>query len=188
MYEKFDRHASNLKSTKGCTTFSQQWDIEVANQHKDKFTDPKTVPTFRKSAGQLQKHYDKLEKKNAQTTLVRQTNPQKERMDGTLRETQIAMPTTQAAANCEPAIYANAGGRASFGAPTALSSHIAAAAFQHANPIMPQLARVLFKAKKTHKTPAAVANMLGQNFKTNACCWRCGFSKKSHSQLCVAFG
>jgi len=60
MCKRFDHHAGDLKSVKGYTAFSRQWDVEVANRHKAKFTDSSVVLICWKSAVQLQQHYDEL--------------------------------------------------------------------------------------------------------------------------------
>lgn len=137
---------------------------------------------------QLQTHFDKLEKKRSQATLARQDNQHKDHMDHVLRETRVTMPTTQAAFECQATEHVNTSGRASFGAPFALNAIIAAATFQHLKPVTPQTTtHAPFQIHAITKQPT-VANTLGTKFKTNKCCWRCGYSKKNHSQLSFTFG
>jgi len=162
-----------------------QWDVEVANRCKAKCDDPNVVLNFRKSVPQLQKHCDKCEKKKSQATLVQENNPNEDRLDHMMRETRHAMPATQAAVNCQPTTCTNTGGRAAFGAPTALNTGGAAAAFQHN--VTLGMGTGPFQVQ-TITQAVTVANILDKKFKTNACCWRCGFPKKNHNQLSLPFG
>jgi len=109
-------------------------------------------------------------------------------MNEAMRTTRTTMSTTQLAEQCQPTMCANTGGRASFGAPTALNAAVSAAAFQHANNVTPNVGRAPFGVRTITKPASTILNILGQKFKVNACCWRCGFSKKCHSQLQVTFG
>lgn len=148
--------------------------------------DDETVLIHRKTALQLQQHYDNIQKHKEKATLVHPNDEMRESLEDVLRSTRRNRSETQMAAT--PAVYQGNNaimGRPSFGNPTALNTPIAAAAFTHNNNPATNLIAP-FALRNIQQNPSRI--FLGNNFKRHKYCWRCGFQKKVHSDYGVPFG
>jgi hypothetical protein len=136
----------------------------------------------RKTALQLQEHYDRLEKHLQQASILRPNDPYCYRMQEILKTTHRDQTKRQAAQETRPIQYPQTG-VVPFGNPMPLNTNIAAAAFQynaHTNHVSPFVLRAI-----PNEPPR---RFIAPNFNRNKYCWRCGFQKKLHSDYNVPFG
>jgi hypothetical protein len=180
---KYGRHVAYLQSKRGYGTFAHNWDIEVATRFKAKASgDDSVILIHRKTALQLQEHYDRLEKHLQQGNLLRPNDPYWDRMQDILKSTRTQRTERQAAQQTRPIQYPQTG-MVPFGNPMPLNTNIAAAAFRYNTPtnlVSPFVLRAM------PNTQSRI--FVSHNFNRNKYCWRCGFQKKLHNDYKVPFG
>jgi hypothetical protein len=117
---------------------------------------------------------------------MKPNDPLRDNLERVLQSTRRSRNETQAAQICQPMEYNLQLRRPSFGAPTVLNTHIAAAAFQH-NQNKNQFSVAPFALHPIQNVaPSRV--LLGANFKRNKFCWRCGYQRKLHNDYGLPFG
>jgi hypothetical protein len=183
---KYNRHCAYLNARNGYGTFARNWDIEVATRFKDQASgNPDGKPLMnRKTALQLQEHYDRLQKHLQQAELVRPNDAFRDRLEHVFTSTRRNRGELQASQNSGPNEYRQEGLPA-FGNPTTLNTNIAAAAFQY-NQNAGMMTNPFVLRPVVNKQSATV--FLGPNFNRNKYCWKCGFQKKMHNDYGVPFG
>lgn len=172
-------------SKRGCGAFAEAWDVEVATRFKEKASgNDEVILIYRKSVKQLQDHCDSIQKHMHQASLVRPNDDNREHMDRASQDSRRNRVETQAAQPTQPPTFAT-NERPSFGNPTTLNTAIAANAFLHNNN-QATLATAPFALRPIRHNNSRL--LLGSNFNRNKYCWRCGYSKKIHSDYGVPFG
>jgi len=187
MEDSYDRKGA-LSSSRGYKTFAKAWNLHVSNLFARQLAGEKVVVVNRKSAVQLQEHYDR---KTRQKELLALSNrnrndPVMKRMEKCLHDTRKAMAPHQTSVNTNPLQHNTQLGRPQFGAPYALNTEIMTNAFQH------DQSRTHIQFKPYDNDNAAVVrisrDVLGKSFKARSFCWRCGFKKTEHLRANLPFG
>jgi len=176
--QKFCRRSASLWCRTGYGTMQKIWDVEVANQFKEKIAgdgDDRIVLIHRKSYVQLLQHWNRLEKHKAMAMRAAPNNPHHDSFTATLRRTRQQMVPTQQATNCEPITCPH--GEAHFGNPMVLNQTIAAAAVQRGQ-TNTQTAPFVLRA--ADPVAANSRKLLGKGFRSKKFCWRCGFKRAYH--------
>lgn len=185
---KYLRHGAYLHAKRGYGTFAEAWDMEVATRFKEKASgNDEVVLIYRKSVKQLQDHCDNVQKHMNQANLLRPKDDNRDYMEHVLRQTRRNRGETQQAHQSQPPTRTgNNHGRPAFGNPTPLNTGIAARAFQCNTDATTAAVSPFALRPITPNNPSRI--LLGGNFNRNKYCWRCGFSKKTHSEYSVPFG
>jgi hypothetical protein len=178
---KYNRHAAYLNAKNGYGTFAVNWDLEVATRFKSKAAGEEVTLINRKTATQLQEHYNRLNKHLDKARLVRPSNIFRDQMENVLNTTRRERIELQGAQVTQPIQYNQNCGLPCFGNPTTLNTPIAAAAFQYNNQPNTFLTAPFALRPINANTPL----LLGGNFNRNKYCFRCGFQKKLHNNYGV---
>jgi len=184
MKESYDRDCKRLDAPKGYKTFAKSWNLQVSNLFKAQLDGQEVTLVKRKTCRQLQDHYDTMVKHDELKRLSEKNDPLMASMEVVFKQTRRQMLPHQSATTCRPINYNNNLGANTFGVPFALNPEVSVNAFQH------NAARtgIEFKNHVPKAMPTLTRAVLGPRFKANAFCSKCGYRKKKHNQLGVAFG
>lgn len=186
MEENYDRRGV-LSSARGYKTFAKAWNLHLANLFARQLAGEKVVLVNRKSAVQLQEHYDRKVRYQELQNLAKRNekDPIMKRTEKCLRDSRKSMAPHQTSVTTTPVQYNQQLGRPQFGAPYALNTEIIVNAFQHDR----SKTAIEFKSTQAAGSETRITReALGKEFKAKAFCWRCGFSKKEHLRASQSFG
>ena len=180
------RKAKGLDGPRGFKTFAKAWDLHVANRIRDCHNGEEAQKINRKSYLQLQQHFDNLVKQKELLAEAASNDKEMKEIERMFKATRKELQPHQSATNRLTNIsYEHNLGQPQFGVPIALNTPILANAFQRNQctagpPIV---------CKTQQPTPRlATKGSLGKLFKSNKCCWRCGFRKNTHARSGASFG
>ena len=189
MEPSYSRRAK-LDGPTGYKTFAKAWDLQVANMYSASVAgDTSTQRIRRKSYVQLQEHHDNLKrhKELLAESASMHSDDQMKKIERVFKDTRRQLqPHQSATPHLTNITYNPSLGRAQFGVPMALNTTIAAGAFQH-NPTNNGPA-IMFRTVPLRPAPSATRSSLGNLFKSNKYCWRCGYQKKIHVRSGTSFG
>lgn len=186
MEPNYDRKCASLSSSRGYKTFAKAWNLHVSNLFARQVTGERVTIVNRKSAAQLQEHYDrKCRQKELQSLFNENKNdPLMKQMEQCLHDTRKEMHPHQTAAVTLPVQYNSRLGRPQFGVPYALNTDIATNAFQYNN----TRTSIQYKAVPNGAALRITREILGKSFKARSFCWKCGFKKSQHLRANEPFG